>query len=76
MCTGAWEEQERALRDNYTPNASFVHPFCRVPHFNNGDVPFFGWLNSRFLLLSIYRWYRILSPKIEMKIYSVGRLYL
>lgn len=70
LCTGTREEQEKALRENYTTDASFVHPFCRVPHFNNGDIPFLSWLNSRFLLLSIYRWYRILSPKIEMKIYS------
>lgn len=55
----------------YVPNAEFVHPFCRVPPFENVAVPIVGQANSRQLILSIFRWYRILSPRIDLKVNTV-----
>ncbi|KAL1597308.1 hypothetical protein SLS60_008892 [Paraconiothyrium brasiliense] len=46
----------------FTHDASFTHPFCRTGSFDN----------SRFLIRAIYRWYKILSPKIELTINSVA----
>lgn len=66
-----------------------MHPFCRVPPFKDVSVsvPLLGRsvlppLNSRMLLLAVLRWYRILSPRIDLRLNSVlfdrdaGRLYL
>ena len=44
------------------PSASFTHPFCRTGSFEG----------SRNLIHAIYKWYKLLSPKIELKVNSVG----
>jgi len=54
--------QREAIETYFTPNASFTHPFCRTGSFEN----------SRFLVRAIYRWYKIMSPKIDMTVNSVG----
>ncbi|KAJ4303293.1 hypothetical protein N0V90_002186 [Kalmusia sp. IMI 367209] len=54
--------QRDAIETYFTPNASFTHPFCRTG----------TWENSRFLVQAIYRWYKILSPKIELTVNSVA----
>lgn len=62
----------------FVPDAEFVHPFCRVPPFKDVSVsvPLLGGsvlppLNSRMLLLAVLRWYRILSPRIDLRLNSV-----
>ncbi|KAJ5174174.1 uncharacterized protein N7482_000051 [Penicillium canariense] len=54
--------QHKVLERFYTPNAAFVHPFCRVPSFRE----------SRWWVTKIFQWYKILSPRIEMQIHSVA----
>ncbi|KAJ5083066.1 hypothetical protein N7532_012109 [Penicillium argentinense] len=54
--------QEKALDRFFTRNASFVHPFCRVPSFEG----------SRWWVLKIFQWYKIMSPRIEMEIHSIA----
>ncbi|GAB7357839.1 hypothetical protein MBLNU230_g0010t1 [Neophaeotheca triangularis] len=55
-------EQAAAIDAYFTPNASFTHPFCRTGSFEG----------SRHLIHSIYRWYKILSPKIDLTVHSVA----
>ena len=53
--------QRATIEKYFTPSASFTHPFCRTGSFDG----------SRWLIWCIYRWYKILSPKIEISITSV-----
>ncbi|KAF2799443.1 hypothetical protein K505DRAFT_62869 [Melanomma pulvis-pyrius CBS 109.77] len=54
---------QREIIDIYfTPSASFTHPFCRTG----------SWENSRFLIHAIYRWYKIMSPRIDLTVESVA----
>lgn len=62
LCQGTPNEQKEALERYFTEDAAFYHPFCRVDH-----AP-----GSRKKLLAIFRWYKIMSPKIELEIESVG----
>ncbi|KAH9908783.1 hypothetical protein F4778DRAFT_796217 [Xylariomycetidae sp. FL2044] len=71
LTMGTSDDQERALMDYFLPNAYFVHPFCRVPSFNNINLPFISLpIPSRWLLLMVYKWYRILSPEIKLTVDS------
>ncbi|EAA33067.1 hypothetical protein GE21DRAFT_5770 [Neurospora crassa] len=70
LCQGSPQEQEDTLSRYFTPSASFVHPFCRVPHFDNIYIPRYGLLNSREIIQYIYKWYKILSPKIDIEVES------
>ncbi|KAK7180930.1 hypothetical protein DPSP01_000602 [Paraphaeosphaeria sporulosa] len=54
--------QRETIETYFTSNASFTHPFCRTGSFDN----------SRSLIRAIYRWYKILSPKIELTVNSVA----
>ncbi|RYP78602.1 hypothetical protein DL769_003163 [Monosporascus sp. CRB-8-3] len=80
LTQGNSEEQAKTLEDYFLPDAYFVHPLCRVPSFGDHAIPFpFSLLtsrtrtpNSRWFLLMIYNWYRILSPKILFTIDSVA----
>lgn len=49
--------QNSAVLKYYTQDAKFRHPICRA--------------NSREVLLGIYQWYRILSPRVEGVVKSV-----
>jgi len=64
LCRASPADQQTALETYFTPTASFTHPFCRT-----GSGPY-----SRWLIKQIYRWYKILSPYIDISIYSVGML--
>lgn len=64
------EEQTRTLDRYFTRDASFAHPFCIVPHFDGFDVPLLGRLSSRDVVRAIFRWYRMMSPRITMEIDS------
>ncbi|MCJ1477448.1 hypothetical protein MMC13_006119 [Lambiella insularis] len=54
--------QRATIERYFTPDASFTHPFCRTGSFNG----------SRWLIWCIYRWYKILSPRIEISVDSVA----
>ncbi|KAF6224322.1 hypothetical protein HO133_010899 [Letharia lupina] len=54
--------QRKTLETYFTPSASFTHPFCRTGSFEG----------SRWLIWCIYRWYKIMSPKIEISVDSVA----
>ncbi|KAI9815202.1 MAG: hypothetical protein M1832_005537 [Thelocarpon impressellum] len=54
--------QQRTLETYFTPDASFTHPFCRTG--SNA--------NSRYLIGMIYRWYKIMSPRIDLSVDSVA----
>ncbi|KAM7218566.1 hypothetical protein V8F06_006030 [Rhypophila decipiens] len=72
LCQGSPQEQSDAVNRYFVPSASFVHPFCRVPSFEGLELPIIGAkLDSRTLVLAIFKWYKILSPKIELEIDSV-----
>lgn len=54
---------QRAAIDKYfTPDAEFSHPLCRT----------WSWPNSRGLIQAVYRWYKILSPRIDLTVQSVA----
>lgn len=58
LTTGSPRLQQQTLEHYFTPNASFTHPFCAV----NG---------SRNQILSIFRWYKVLSPEIEIEVNGI-----
>ena len=71
--------QQATIERYFALDASFKHPVCRTGSFAFHpafDVGPFGparyYTNSRFLIKSIYRWYKIMSPKIELEVDSVG----
>ncbi|KAI0870965.1 hypothetical protein GGS24DRAFT_85511 [Hypoxylon argillaceum] len=77
LTMGTREEQKEALDNYFLPDAYFVHPFCRVPSFKSRpiQVPFINkeWIiNSRLLVLFVYQWYKIMSPKILLKVDSTS----
>jgi len=53
--------QHKTVEKYFAPNAQFTHPFCRT-----GSAQ-----NSRYLIDRIYRWYKIMSPRISAKVTSV-----
>lgn len=63
LCQGTPDQQTEAINTYFTPNASFTHPFCRTGSFDG----------SRNLIHAIYKWYKLLSPKIELNVNSIGK---
>jgi hypothetical protein len=72
LTTGTPQEQEDTLNTFFLRNASFTHPFCRVPSFSIKSLPIVGGIDSLAIILAIYRWYRTLSPKIDINVDSAG----
>jgi len=70
LTVGSPHEQRLALETYFTPNAAFTHPLCRVPSFNDVSIPLIGEINSRWVLWMVYRWYKILSPKIVLDVHG------
>ncbi|KAF2161307.1 hypothetical protein M409DRAFT_28344 [Zasmidium cellare ATCC 36951] len=62
LTQGSPKEQEETINEYFTTNASFTHPFCRTGSFEG----------SRWLIHAIFRWYKILSPTIELSVNSVA----
>ncbi|RMY76489.1 hypothetical protein D0863_01911 [Hortaea werneckii] len=62
LTQGSPQEQEDTINKYFTPDASFTHPFCQTWSFNG----------SRKLIHSIFRWYKIMSPKIDLQVNSVA----
>ena len=61
LCTGPPSVQRQAVETYFTPTASFTHPLCRTGSFNG----------SRWFIAQIYRWYKIMSPRIDIKVDGV-----
>ena len=55
-------QQHEAVIKYFTPNAQFTHPFCRTGSSSN----------SRYLIDRIYRWSKIMSPRISAKVTSIS----
>ena len=74
LTTTAPSVQLSTIQTYFTPTASFTHPFCRTGSFSIKDAFFATSLsfNSRWLIIQIYRWYKILSPHIELSVDSVA----
>ncbi|KAH6606981.1 hypothetical protein Trco_006134 [Trichoderma cornu-damae] len=70
LTKGSPQQQQDAINAYFLSNASFVHPFCRVPSISKGSIPLARDVDSRWLILGIYRWYRTLSPRIKLTIDS------
>ncbi|KAK0627201.1 hypothetical protein B0T14DRAFT_403514, partial [Immersiella caudata] len=70
LAQGTPAEQQETINRYFLPSASFTHPFVRVPSFANKTVPLLGEVNSRMLILAIYKWYKLLSPQITLQIES------
>ncbi|KAH6856571.1 hypothetical protein B0I37DRAFT_367815 [Chaetomium sp. MPI-CAGE-AT-0009] len=70
LTQGTPNAQHDAIYRYYAPGAVFEHPFCWVPSFKDVNVPRVGNIDSRVIIAAIYRWYKILSPKIELEVES------
>ncbi|PGH23579.1 hypothetical protein AJ80_02359 [Polytolypa hystricis UAMH7299] len=54
--------QQQTVEKFFTSSASLTHPFCRTGSFEG----------SRWLILCIYRFYKIMSPRIDLEVQSVA----
>lgn len=70
LTQGTPDAQHDAVYRYFAPGATFEHPFCSVPSFKDVNVPRVGTIDSRVLIAAIYRWYKVLSPTIEIEIES------
>lgn len=68
LTTGTPTDQKSALDTYFLPDASFYHPLCRVPSFSHVKLPLVGQIDSRWVIWMVYRWYKILSPRIELDV--------
>ncbi|KAI9668468.1 MAG: hypothetical protein M1831_001222 [Alyxoria varia] len=55
-------KQRRAIETYFTKDAAFTHPICRTGSFDG----------SRYLIRGIYRWYKIMSPRIDLQVNSIA----
>ncbi|KIW73484.1 hypothetical protein PV04_01598 [Phialophora macrospora] len=62
LCTAPPDIQRAAIETYFTSTASFTHPFCRT-----GSFP-----GSIWFIVMIYRWYKILSPHIDVAVDGVA----
>jgi hypothetical protein len=72
LTEGSPADQKNALDTYFLPDSSFIHPLCRVPSFKNYTLPLIGDINSRWVIWMIYRWYKILSPRIVLDVECDG----
>lgn len=72
LTTGDSQVQEAALRRNFVSDAEFAHPYCWVPRFARGRIPFAPNTDSLWMIVCIYRWYRTLCPIVNIYIDSVA----
>lgn len=56
--------QRDTIQKYFTPDAAFTHPLCRTG----------SWGQSRLLIEYVYRWYKIMSPTIDLEFDSIGEL--
>lgn len=62
LTQGSPSVQQQTIDTYFTPNAEFTHPFVRTG----------SWEGSRYLIHAVYRWYKIMSPRIELDVHSIG----
>lgn len=62
LCTTPPSVQQAAIDKYFTADAEFTHPFCRT----------LSSPTSRFQISRIFRWYKILSPQVSLKVHSVS----
>lgn len=67
LCTSKHDEQLACISRYFTRNAEFIHPFCRTPN---------SAVDSLWAIKQIYAWYKILSPKIDVAVNSVGQSFV
>ncbi|TVY82213.1 hypothetical protein LSUE1_G007321 [Lachnellula suecica] len=73
LTEGSPADQKETLETYFLPDASFIHPLCRVPSFSKFYLPLIGEINSRWAIWMIYRWYKILSPRIVLNVECDGQ---
>ncbi|SZF00718.1 unnamed protein product [Blumeria hordei] len=71
LTEGAPRDQELALQRYFLPDAGLIHPLCRVPRFRDLPLPLLGLVDSRWVIGMIYRWYKILSPRVSAQVQRV-----
>ncbi|KAF7894325.1 hypothetical protein EAF00_007839 [Botryotinia globosa] len=71
LCSGPPSAQQKALQEYFTPDASFSHPLCSVPSFSSVRLPVVGEVNSRWVLGCVYKWYKVLSPRVAVGVDGV-----
>ncbi|APA09050.1 hypothetical protein SS1G_02924 [Sclerotinia sclerotiorum 1980 UF-70] len=71
LCSGSPSAQKEALETYFTNDASFSHPLCSVPSFSTVRIPVLGEVDSRWVLWCVYRWYKVLSPRIVVEVDGV-----
>lgn len=54
--------QQATVEKYFIPSLSFRHPLCTVPSFRG----------SRWVYLKVLQWYKIMSPRTESEIHSIG----
>ena len=64
--------QHLAIQRYFLAHASFTHPFCRTGSFALPPATYGRRANSRWLIGCVYRWYKIMSPRIELDVKDVG----
>lgn len=62
LTQGTPSQQLETLTTHFTSTASFTHPFCRTGSFEG----------SRHLILAIFRWYKIMSPLVDLEIKGIA----
>ncbi|KAJ2971158.1 hypothetical protein NQ176_g7834 [Zarea fungicola] len=72
LCQGSAREQDEALNKYFLPDASFIHPLCHVPRFRGVALPFFGSVDSLWLVQCIYRWYITFAPSLDIVVDSTA----
>jgi hypothetical protein len=73
LVEGSPSDQKNTLEAYFVPHASFTHPLCRVPSFSHYSFPLIGEIDSRWVIWMIYRWYKILSPRIILDVECGGK---
>ncbi|KAH8656122.1 hypothetical protein BGZ60DRAFT_417824 [Tricladium varicosporioides] len=68
LTEGSPAEQRDTLEAYFLPDSTFTHPLCRVPSFSHVSLPILGEINSRWVTWMVYRWYKILSPRIVLQV--------
>lgn len=72
LTEGSPVDQKTALETYFLPDSGFIHPLCRVPSFKSYTIPLIGEINSRWVIWMVYRWYKILSPRIVLNVECEG----
>lgn len=63
-------KQKEAVEQYFTPTANFIHPFCMT---GSWDFKSLGYrFTSRWAILQIYQWYKLISPRIDLEVLSTA----